>query len=76
MQFPNFNEWLVIREGKKGKHINRKDYNDFISGKSDIMTLTSGPIALGHQPHQSGTGAWENKKAYNRKGKNWKKDQE
>jgi len=76
MQFPSFNEWLVVREGKKGKSLeDRQRYNDFLSGKSDKIKLASSPVALGHQTHQSGTGAWKNKKAYDRK-KNWRKDQE
>jgi hypothetical protein len=76
MKFPSFNEWLLVKEGKKGKSLgNRQAMNDFLSGKTDKIKLPSAPVALGHQAHQSGTGAWKSKKAYDRK-KDWRKDQE
>lgn len=76
MELPSFNEWLVIREGKKKKSLtDRQAYNDFVSGKTDSVKLASAPVALGHQAHTSGTGAWKNKKAYDRRKQNWKKDQ-
>lgn len=76
MKLPSFNEWLLVKEGKKGKSAQeRQAYNDFISGKSDKIKLASGPVSIGHQAHQSGTGAWKNKKAYDRK-KDWRKDQD
>lgn len=70
MDLPSFNEWLLLKEGKNKSPEEKQAYNAFISGKTNKIKLSSGPVAIGHQPHKSGTGAFKNKKAYDRK-KGW-----
>ena len=70
MKFPSFNEWILMKEGKKESLEDRQAMNNFLNGKTNKVKLPKDPVAIGHQAHQSGTGAWKNKKAYNRK-KNW-----
>lgn len=67
MNFPSFNQWLLLKEGKKKSTEEKQAYNAFISGKTNKIKLSSSPVAIGHQPHASGVGAFKNKKAYDRK---------
>jgi len=67
MNLPSFNEWLLVKEGKKNKL--SPEVRAFIAGKTTSVKLPAAPVARGHQAHISGGGAHKNKKAYDRKQK-------
>lgn len=76
-----FNEWLLIREGKKDKSVeDRQAYNDFINGKTNKLKLSSRLTARGHQSHIGGAGVHDSrpKRQRTRGGQNraWKKEHE
>lgn len=62
-KYPTFVEWMMLREGKKKSDEEKQAYNDFISGKTDKLTLQSKVTGIerGHQQHISGSGVHDSR---------------
>lgn len=72
MSIISFQEWVLIKEGKKArKNQAELEKNKFVNSKDSSVTLKPSytGYARGHQPHMSGTGVHQSNSGNTRRQK-------